>query len=106
MPEWARGRALAAQLATQAAVDPDEIFQQRQKTCPLDEVFGHAGAPLCGLRPCHACLDVQAISSTKTLPSKRSVSHVGCPLVAFRHEQRGGMSSVCICWGPSVAAKS
>lgn len=45
VPEWARGRALAAQLATQAAVDPDEIFQQRQKTCPLDEVFGHAGAP-------------------------------------------------------------
>lgn len=49
VPEWARGRALAAQLATQAAVDPDEIFQQRQKTCPLDEVFGHAGARLLGL---------------------------------------------------------
>ena len=56
VPEWARGRALAAQLATQAAVDPDEIFQQRQKTCPLDEVFGHAGAQHLGHTLCRACL--------------------------------------------------
>ncbi|KAK9836350.1 hypothetical protein WJX81_007690 [Elliptochloris bilobata] len=50
VPDWARGRALAGQLAAQLAVDPDEIFQQRQKTCPLDEVFGHAGKPTAGKR--------------------------------------------------------
>ncbi|KAK9819775.1 hypothetical protein WJX72_002212 [[Myrmecia] bisecta] len=40
VPEWARGRQLLAQLVSQLAVDPDEIFQQHAKTCSLDEVFG------------------------------------------------------------------
>lgn len=45
MPEWARGQALWAQLQAQVKMDPDEIFQQHKKTCALNEVFGHAGAP-------------------------------------------------------------
>lgn len=43
IPEWARGRALMQQLATQVQTDPDEVFQQHRKTCSLDEVFGHSG---------------------------------------------------------------
>lgn len=39
VPEWARGRALTAQLVAQMYVDPDEVFQQHAKTCSLDEVF-------------------------------------------------------------------
>ncbi|KAL0054711.1 hypothetical protein WJX82_001328 [Trebouxia sp. C0006] len=42
IPEWARGRALMQQLATQVQTDPDEVFQQHRKTCSLDEVFGHS----------------------------------------------------------------
>lgn len=45
VPEWARGHALWAQLQAQFKMDPDEIFQQHKKTCALNEVFGHAGAP-------------------------------------------------------------
>lgn len=43
IPEWARGRALMQQLASQVQTDPDEVFQQHRKTCSLDEVFGHSG---------------------------------------------------------------
>ena len=43
VPEWARGRALMQQLATQVQTDPDEVFQQHRKTCSLDEVFGSSG---------------------------------------------------------------
>lgn len=39
IPKWARGQALAQALASQTAVDPDEIFKLHQKTCPLNEVF-------------------------------------------------------------------
>ncbi|KAL3133279.1 hypothetical protein ABBQ38_007160 [Trebouxia sp. C0009 RCD-2024] len=42
IPEWARGRALMQQLASQVQTDPDEVFQQHRKTCSLDEVFGHS----------------------------------------------------------------
>ena len=41
IPKWARGQALAQALASQNAVDPDEIFKLHQKTCPLNEVFSH-----------------------------------------------------------------
>ena len=41
IPKWARGQALASALASQIAVDPDEIFKLHQKTCPLNEVFSH-----------------------------------------------------------------
>ena len=54
VPEWARGRALVGQLITQVAVDPDEVFQQHQKTCSLDEVFGHSGAKTQCLLHCRA----------------------------------------------------
>ena len=43
IPEWARGRALMQQLASQVQQDPDEVFQQHRKTCSLDEVFGASG---------------------------------------------------------------
>lgn len=46
IPEWARGRALMQQLASQVQTDPDEVFQQHRKTCSLDEVFGHSGPQL------------------------------------------------------------
>ena len=46
IPEWARGRALMQQLASQVQMDPDEVFQQHRKTCSLDEVFGHSGPHL------------------------------------------------------------
>lgn len=39
VPDWARGKNLMGQLANQLFVDPDEIFQQHQKTCALDDVF-------------------------------------------------------------------
>ncbi|KAL0035130.1 hypothetical protein WJX79_002287 [Trebouxia sp. C0005] len=42
IPDWARGRALMQQLASQVQTDPDEVFQQHRKTCSLDEVFGHS----------------------------------------------------------------
>jgi len=51
IPEWARGRALMQQLATQVQTDPDEVFQQHRKTCSLDEVFGHSGKLEC-LKTC------------------------------------------------------
>jgi hypothetical protein len=41
VPEWAKGNQLRAQLVAQTYVDPDEIFQQHQKTCSLDEVFAN-----------------------------------------------------------------
>ena len=44
-PPWARRAALDAQLLAQLHVDPDEIFLHNRKTCALNEVFGHAGAP-------------------------------------------------------------
>ena len=47
IPEWARGRALMQQLASQVQTDPDEVFQQHRKTCSLDEVFGHSGQQAC-----------------------------------------------------------
>lgn len=49
VPEWARGRALMQQLATQVQTDPDEVFQQHRKTCSLDEVFGSSGKAICML---------------------------------------------------------
>ena len=52
VPEWARGATLRDQLAAQLTVDPDDIFQQHKKTCALNEVFGHAGAPCCQSTPC------------------------------------------------------
>ena len=45
VPAWARGRELTNQLIAQVSVDPDEIFQQRQRTCALDEVFSSHGDP-------------------------------------------------------------
>lgn len=39
------------QLAQQVHVDPDEIFQQRQRTCALDDVFS---APGDTMRPAYA----------------------------------------------------
>lgn len=44
VPDWARGRSLLSQLIAQVSIDPDEVFQQHSTTCPLDAVFGHAGA--------------------------------------------------------------
>jgi len=62
VPDWARGRALAGQLAAQLAVDPDEIFQQRQKTCPLDEVFGARPRPaFLGLLRCSLSTRLPAV---------------------------------------------
>ena len=54
IPEWARGRALMQQLASQVQTDPDEVFQQHRKTCSLDEVFGHSGKPsfVCQVNQC------------------------------------------------------
>lgn len=43
VPAWARGRELMNQLVAQLAVDPDDIFQQRQRTCALDDVFSAPG---------------------------------------------------------------
>ena len=43
MPAWARGKELMGQLMAQLAVDPDQIFQQRQRTCALDDVFSAPG---------------------------------------------------------------
>lgn len=45
VPDWARGKALMAQLAAQMYVDPDEVFQQHAKTCSLDQVFGSCRKP-------------------------------------------------------------
>ncbi len=47
IPKWARGQALAQALASQTAVDPDEIFKLHQKTCPLNEVFSHPTGDTC-----------------------------------------------------------
>ena len=41
VPDWARGKALMAQLVEQTYIDPDEVFQHHVKTCTLDEVFAH-----------------------------------------------------------------
>lgn len=45
VPDWARGKALMAQLIAQMYVDPDEVFQQHAKTCSLDQVFGSCSKP-------------------------------------------------------------
>jgi len=45
VPDWARGKALMAQLFAQMYVDPDEVFQQHAKTCSLDQVFGSCRKP-------------------------------------------------------------
>lgn len=39
IPDWARGKALYLQLASQVRTDPDEVFKPHLKTCTLDEVF-------------------------------------------------------------------
>ena len=52
IPEWARGRALMQQLASQVQQDPDEVFQQHRKTCSLDEVFGASGMPKASIATC------------------------------------------------------
>ena len=58
IPEWARGRALMQQLASQVQTDPDEVFQQHRKTCSLDEVFGHSGLPAHSRTNC-CCVSVR-----------------------------------------------
>lgn len=58
IPEWARGRALMQQLASQVQTDPDEVFQQHRKTCSLDEVFGHSGPQAHSHTNC-CCLSVR-----------------------------------------------
>lgn len=45
VPDWARGKALMAQLFAQMYVDPDEVFQQHAKTCSLDQVFESCRKP-------------------------------------------------------------
>ena len=39
VPEWALPMNLAPALVTQTKMDPDRIFNWRQKTCPLEEIF-------------------------------------------------------------------
>ncbi|KDD73624.1 hypothetical protein H632_c1989p1 [Helicosporidium sp. ATCC 50920] len=45
IPAWARGGKLRAQLQAQMRTDPDAIFSNHLKTCPLDQVFAHPGKP-------------------------------------------------------------
>ena len=60
VPEWARGKALMQQLVAQVYVDPDEVFQQHQKTCSLDDVFASHGESGAGAEEgagwCGVCL--------------------------------------------------
>lgn len=51
VPRWAAAPALAAALAGQAGMDPDEIFKQKHiKTCSLDDMFRDNPAPA-GAKP-------------------------------------------------------
>lgn len=39
IPAWAQDANLRREIAGQQKLDPDELFQQNEKTCPLEEVF-------------------------------------------------------------------
>ena len=39
IPMWAQGGNLRRQIVAQQKLDPDELFQQHEKSCPLNEVF-------------------------------------------------------------------
>ena len=39
IPAWAQDANLRREIARQQKLDPDELFQQNEKTCPLEEVF-------------------------------------------------------------------
>lgn len=39
IPAWAQDANLRREIIGQQRLDPDELFQQHEKTCPLDEVF-------------------------------------------------------------------
>ena len=39
IPAWAQDANLRREIVGQQRLDPDELFQQHEKTCPLDEVF-------------------------------------------------------------------
>lgn len=52
VPAWARGQELMQGLHAQLATDPDEIFQQRQRTCALDDVFSAPGEPTACFAAC------------------------------------------------------
>lgn len=39
IPAWAKDANLRKEIQGQQKLDPDELFQQHEKTCPLDEVF-------------------------------------------------------------------
>ncbi len=55
-------RCRTGRAGAQLAVDPDEIFQQRQKTCPLDEVFGARPRPaFLGLLRCSLSTRLPAV---------------------------------------------
>jgi len=122
VPDWARGRALAGQLAAQLAVDPDEIFQQRQKTCPLDEVFGARPRPAsAGLLRCGLCNRPAAVGiwatplkelcgglcsqrvPTRRLPNRAATSALSCDCVSTWSAKLGMMADLdarC-CWQAS-----
>ncbi|KAK9798147.1 hypothetical protein WJX73_008828 [Symbiochloris irregularis] len=50
IPSWARGKELMGQLLAQLSIDPDEVFQQRQRTCALDDMFSAPVRPQPGKR--------------------------------------------------------
>jgi hypothetical protein len=44
IPAWAQDGNLRRGLVDQQKMDPDDLFQQNEKTCSLDEVFANLGA--------------------------------------------------------------
>jgi len=44
IPAWAQDVNLRRGIMTQHKMDPDELFQQNEKTCSLDEVFANLGS--------------------------------------------------------------
>jgi len=64
----------------QTYVDPDEIFQQHQKTCSLDEVFanGEHGHGTSGRGTCLASTAHAATSLSVAVPNGRRAFHATC----------------------------
>jgi hypothetical protein len=43
IPDWARSHNLGDCLRRQRHVDPDKVFQAKQTSCPLDDIFEGVG---------------------------------------------------------------
>lgn len=65
-PGWAAAAKVRNDLLGQQRLDPDELFQQHEKTCPLDEIFASLHA---GVYPKATDEDLKGLSQMQSISS-------------------------------------